>query len=147
MSGGSTVIKHKQNPSHSGIRHIALAGLLAVTGAAFAQEAPQAREDKPGADRYAILKTSTCRSAPYPMAALRDEAEGKVTVSFLIGTDGRVHDAAVSRSSGRRELDESALRALSQCVFEPAIVDGKPAEEKSSLQYVFSLGGLLPTRY
>lgn len=78
---------------------------------------------------------------------MRREAQGKVTVSFAIGTDGHVHDARVSGSSGHPDLDETALRAVRRCVFVPAVVDGKPVEEKKSSQYVFSLDLLFPSGF
>lgn len=57
----------------------------------------------------------------YP-AGLRDRRiGGTVQVSVGVGTDGRVSDVRLFRSSGQDELDEAALRAARIMEFRPAL--------------------------
>jgi protein TonB len=60
-------------------------------------------------------------------------------MSFLIGADGRVLNASVTKSSGFRDLDKAAIAALSKCVFKPGTLDGKPVESSTAVQYVWKL--------
>jgi len=48
----------------------------------------------------------------YPMEARIARAEGVVTVRYVIGVDGRVHDCIVVASSGRDDLDARTCRLL-----------------------------------
>jgi protein TonB len=48
----------------------------------------------------------------YPDSAQRAGQEGKVKVSFTVGSDGRLVDAVVTDSSGFGELDAAALAAV-----------------------------------
>ena len=87
----------------------------------------------------AVVDFSTCNKPEYPRNSQRNEEQGTVTLAFLIGVDGSVKDSKVERSSGFRDLDKAAQRGLSACRFKPALVDGKPNEQWSSVQYVWRL--------
>ena len=52
------------------------------------------------------------RCATYPIFARKMGWEGKVTISFIISSDGRARDVKVLRSSGRDLFDKSAIRAV-----------------------------------
>lgn len=60
----------------------------------------------------ARLVAGTIRDRDYPRAARRDRIQGVVTVRFTVGTDGRVSDCVVARSSGSALLDESTCRLI-----------------------------------
>lgn len=62
--------------------------------------------------RPAQLRTGTIDAADYPSRALREELEGVVEVSFVIGTDGRPTDLAVTGSSGHESLDEATVSVI-----------------------------------
>jgi protein TonB len=87
----------------------------------------------------AVVDFSTCAKPEYPRNSQRNEEQGTVTLQFLIGVDGGVKDAKIEKSSGFRELDKAALRGLSQCKFKPALVEGRPTETWSNVQYVWKL--------
>ncbi|HYD81291.1 MAG TPA: TonB family protein [Paucimonas sp.] len=87
----------------------------------------------------AVVDFSTCAKPEYPRNSQRNEEQGTVTLAFLIGVDGSVKEAKIEKSSGFRELDRAAQRGLSQCKFKPALVEGKPQEGWSSVQYVWRL--------
>lgn len=62
----------------------------------------------------------------YPQAALRGGVQGTVIVRVDIGADGRPTRVDIARSSGSRELDRAAQRAVEGWRFEPALKRGRP---------------------
>jgi TonB family protein len=80
-----------------------------------------------------------CVQPEYPKAAQREEAQGTVVLSFLIGTDGTVRDSKIKRSTGNVDLDEAARTSLQTCQFKPVVVAGKPVEAWTDVSYVWSL--------
>ncbi|MBC7456436.1 MAG: TonB family protein, partial [Massilia sp.] len=62
---------------------------------------------------------STCALPEWPKASLRNEETGTVTLSFLIGEDGRVADSKIVKSSNFRDLDKAAVTGISKCRFKP----------------------------
>lgn len=76
----------------------------------------------------------------YPMSSIRSAEEGKVALEVLVGTDGRVLDAKVARSSGSPRLDEAAVKeARAHWRLRPATRNGVPFEQWLSLGVVFRL--------
>ncbi len=63
----------------------------------------------------------------YPDSA--GDAEGAVKLSFKIGADGHVHDAAVLDSSPKGVFDSAALDGISHWVYRPRTVNGRPVEQ------------------
>jgi protein TonB len=86
----------------------------------------------------AIVNVQACKPE-YPARALRDELEGTTILSFLIGTDGRVVETRIDKSSGSRDLDNAAKAALSRCKFTPGTVDGQAQESWTKVNYVWKL--------
>ena len=82
---------------------------------------------------------STCALPEWPKASLRNEETGTVTLSFLIGEDGRVADSKIIKSSNFRDLDKAAVTGISKCRFKPGMNDGKPEKAWMSMQYVWKL--------
>lgn len=78
-----------------------------------------------------------CPKPDYPPGSRRNEEEGDVTLKFLIDDTGRIVQSEIEKSSGFSRLDEAARKALAQCEFSPAIVNGKPAESWESIKYTF----------
>jgi periplasmic protein TonB len=65
----------------------------------------------------------------YPAAARRSDMEGKVELRVLVGTDGRIKQAEIKRSSGHAVLDAAALEhALKKWRLTPASQDGVAVE-------------------
>ena len=87
----------------------------------------------------AVADFSTCDKPAYPKASQRNEETGTVTLSFLVGVDGRVADSKVLKSSGFRELDKAAQNGIGKCVFKPGSVDGKLEQAWMQMQYVWNL--------
>jgi protein TonB len=87
----------------------------------------------------AVADFNTCAKPDWPKASLRNEETGTVTLSFLIGTDGRVADSKIVKSSGFRDLDKAAIVGISKCRFKPGMNDGKPEQAWMQMQYVWTL--------
>ena len=76
----------------------------------------------------------------YPTTSIRNTEEGALSLSVLVGTDGRVHDAKVAASSGFARLDEAAVNeAKARWHLRPATRDGVPFEQWLTLRVVFRL--------
>jgi len=80
-----------------------------------------------------------CEKPEYPRTSLRNEEEGTVEIRMTIGMDGSVVESSVAKSSGFKDLDRAALKALSLCHFKPAMADGKPVQSSTSIPYVWKL--------
>lgn len=80
-----------------------------------------------------------CKSPPYPREALMAEEQGNVVISVFVGTDGKVKDSKVKKSSGSRTLDRAASRSFSLCSFKPAMKNGEPQESWYDIPYEFIL--------
>lgn len=87
----------------------------------------------------AVVDSRACAKPDYPKTALRNGDTGVVTLALLIGTDGRVADSKVEKSSGFRELDRAAQVGLGLCKFKPGTLDGAPYQSWTRMQYVWSL--------
>lgn len=73
----------------------------------------------------------------YPQAAVEKKIEGVVILSAKIAEDGKVIDAMVLRSVPG--LDEAALAAVKQWVYEPMTIKGKPVKVIFTVTVRFAL--------
>ena len=87
----------------------------------------------------AVVNSTNCEKPEYPSASRRLEEEGTVSLRFLVGSDGKVIQAEVEKSSGFKRLDEAARAGLSRCAFKPATVDGKPEQGWATMKYTWRL--------
>ncbi len=87
----------------------------------------------------ALADAGGCAKPDYPARAARNGETGTVALALLIGTDGRVSDSRVQRSSGSRELDRAAQQALSLCTFKPAMNNGAAEPGWGQIAYVWTL--------
>ncbi len=87
----------------------------------------------------ALADASGCATPAYPARAARNNESGTVVLALLIGTDGRVANARVQKSSGSRDLDKAALNALSMCQFKPGMNNGVPEAGWGQIAYVWKL--------
>jgi protein TonB len=104
----------------------AVTALLLSAAAAHASEVP------------ASFDAKACK-AEYPKASLMNEEQGAVTMSFLVAADGSVVDSKVEKSSGFKNLDKAALKALTACKFKPGTKDGSVAQTWTKVDYVWKL--------
>jgi TonB family protein len=116
----------------------------AVAAALSAQESPPSPSPTVPPSVMPVTRSpeldwQQCARAEYPKEALRNENEGTVGLVFLVNTGGQVIDSEIERSSGYRDLDIAALRAVRQCNFKPGLSDGQPVEAWVKLNYVWEL--------
>jgi protein TonB len=101
---------------------------------------PTAPTENTGKMRTAVLADANgCAKPDYPAKAMRNGEAGTVTLALLVGTDGRVADSRVQKSSGSRELDKAAVSALSMCKFKPATNGGAAEQAWAQIAYVWTL--------
>jgi len=89
----------------------------------------QARDAIAGSDRLRWITTDD-----YPSAALRQNMQGVVVVSAMIGADGKVRSCVVTQSSGSQLLDDTTCRLyIRRAHFTPARdADGNPIASQRS---------------
>ena len=88
-----------------------------------------ARDAIAGSDRLRWITTDD-----YPSAALRQNMQGVVVVSAMIGADGKVRSCVVTQSSGSQLLDDTTCRLYTRRAhFTPARdADGNPIASQRS---------------
>jgi hypothetical protein len=82
-----------------------------------------------------------CGSAQPPQALatpdpLLEEAEAnsKISVSFIIGTDGLVHSPLILESAGPSE-DRTVLHAVKSWRYRPALCNGVPTDAEAKVEF------------
>lgn len=115
----------------------------ATAGPAHAlPDAPAGPQAKAAASqvRTAVLADPhACALPDYPARAARDGISGTTLLALLVGTDGRVTASRIEHSSGSRDLDRAAVKALSLCKFKPATSNGVAEAGWAQLAYVWTL--------
>ena len=113
---------------------------VVASGPAPARVMPAAKA-KPAAlgDRAPRLIASSQIMPKYPAAALRSGEAGTVLVAATIDANGVPVDVTIDDRSGNRELDRSALQAVRQWRFQPALRDGKPVPASVRVPVEFAL--------
>ncbi|MET3134387.1 protein TonB [Oxalobacteraceae bacterium GrIS 1.11] len=99
---------------------------LSLSSAACAGETP------------ASFDAKNCK-ADYPKASLMNEEQGTVSMLFLVAADGGVLESKVEKSSGFKNLDKAAIKAISACKFKPGSKDGKPEQSWTKVDYAWKL--------
>ena len=74
----------------------------------------------------------------YPRFCREAGIEGRVLVQFVVGTDGSVTDAVISRGIGGG-CDEAALEAVKSAQFTPGRQRGRPVRVRFALPVTFRL--------
>jgi protein TonB len=90
------------------------------------------------AEVAAVFDAKNCK-AEYPKASLLNEEQGAVSMAFLVSPGGDVLDSKVEKSSGFKNLDKAALKAISACKFKPGTKDGAVAQTWTKVDYVWKL--------
>lgn len=83
--------------------------------------------------RPLVHRAGSISSTDYPPAALRAGMQGETRTLITIGTDGRVSDCRIQKSSGSALLDaHSCALVTARFVFDPALdAKGRPVEAKA----------------
>ncbi|MFN3792038.1 energy transducer TonB [Massilia sp.] len=116
---------------------VSAVAVLVLMGSASVHAGDKLVPIKASAGSPGMLRTETCARPAYPEQDLEQQHRGTVTVRFLLGVDGVVKRSLIHTSSGYPSLDEAARLAMSKCRFNPPMVDGKPVEGWTAIQYVW----------
>jgi TonB family protein len=63
------------------------------------------------------------------------DARSRITVSFIVGTDGRVHSPFILESAGASE-DQTILQAVQRWRYRPAMCNGVPTEVEAKIEFL-----------
>jgi protein TonB len=122
---------------------LALAGCVQspATRMAAAQAQPQAQAptQPPQQPRQQPLPGEDCARPVYPAEALQARMSGVSMMAFLVGSDGKVRETRLLKSSGYTILDQAAEAALKLCRFKPAVKNGHTVAAWQPVQYAWSL--------
>ncbi len=72
----------------------------------------------------------SARPIVVPLESRRNQEEGTVVLSVMLGTDGRVSEISIARSSGFPRLDRAVLNAVRDWRWSPLVRDGSPVMVK-----------------
>ena len=108
-----------------------------MSGTLYAQSVVY--ESKPG--NGVVLPAVVREVKPkYTAAAMEQKIQGSVWLSIVVGANGDVTDATVSKSLDKEfGLDDAALEASRQWKFRPATKDGQPVAVRVTLELTFTL--------
>jgi D-alanyl-D-alanine endopeptidase (penicillin-binding protein 7) len=141
-NGGDLVmrIQHLLRPAPQSLNWKTSIAMLGVAVACVSVYAEATAADKSASsDRSAIVDFKSCAKPVWPAEALAAEHTGTVQLNFLVGTNGKVKESKVDRSSGHADLDDAARTGIEKCQFRPAIKGGKAIEKWQKMQYVWTL--------
>ena len=86
----------------------------------------------------AVDRSHPLTQPAYPMSSIHLGEAGALALDILVGADGRVRDAKVSKSSGYDRLDQAAVSEAKQhWHLRPATRNGVPFEQWLTLKVVF----------
>jgi TonB family protein len=80
----------------------------------------------------------------FPAKARADSIEGWVTVSYVIGRDGRVSNVDIVAAQPRNVFESAVRRAVRSWRFEPTTVDGSAVATRKTQTIRFSLSDVQP---
>lgn len=76
----------------------------------------------------------------YPISCKEAGVQGSVILEIIIETDGTVNDhVKVLRGLDCKGMDEAAIEAVKQWLFEPIVFEGKPVTKYCTMTVKFSL--------
>jgi TonB family protein len=110
---------------------------LALTAVIGAQDSPTVY--KPG-DGVSLPQPTRQVKAEYTREAMQNRIEGKVGLSVVVLSDGKVGDVTVTESlDSVYGLDKNAVAAMKQWEFKPGVKDGKPVAVSVDVMIDFTL--------
>ena len=81
----------------------------------------------PTATNHGPVQMSEDRSCTrFPYGTLGREAHGTAKFTLNVGSDGSVHDIAMTLPSGDKDLDQAAYACVQSRTYLPALKDGQP---------------------
>jgi TonB family protein len=87
---------------------------------------------------------ASCRLPDYPAEVITQDAPLKLTLRFVVGTDGHLSQVAVAEASNWPAYDQAAVAAAASCTYVPALSKGKPVAVPMRWRVVREAGTLHP---
>lgn len=140
-NGGNLMerIQHLMRPAPRAMNWKAAVPMLGLALACMTIYAEAVAADKvAGATTTAVVDFKSCAKPIWPDGAIARKEQGAVTLSFVVGADGKAKSSEVVKSSGFTDLDEAARTGIEKCTFKPGTQAGKPFESKMKMQYVWT---------
>ncbi len=72
----------------------------------------------------------------YPQSLIKEAKPGSAKISFVVGADGKVHNAKVV-SADDPAFGDSAIEALKEWEFKPVVKDGVAVDKKVTMPFMF----------
>lgn len=99
----------------------------AASGLARGQEVARDAKDPSITERATVDQAQTAMAPDYPLEAVRNGLEGRVTISTCLDASGKPYAHAVAKSSGHVVLDQASLDWTANGMwFKPAQAAGQP---------------------
>jgi periplasmic protein TonB len=113
----------------------------AATSVSQTERAPEFVRVYPADTPRLVAPTMTHMShVRYTPEALRARVHGRVALEVTVGQDGHVRDAMITQSlDSTTGMDERAVEAVSQTVFEPGTLDGRPIAVRTTMSFDLTL--------
>lgn len=124
------------NGSHSSLR--VFDGAVSLTLHEHQIWASAAQDEQFAAIPHTARPSCAAAQPPQALATpnpLLDQPDpNKITVSFIIGADGRVHSPLILESAGASE-DRAVLDAVRSWRYRPAMCNGVPTEAEGKIEF------------
>ena len=117
MSGAAPAAKHSRAPA--AVMTTAASTHTPIASSVAENTGGEQRDEPLVESRYDVAALNNPKP-PYPLAARRQGAEGRVVLRAQVLEDGRCATVSIVRSSGYTLLDESALSTVRRWRFVPA---------------------------
>jgi TonB family protein len=109
---------------------------LAIALMLAAQDDKIYKVTEPGLTQPSILRKVEPK---YPKKTAKKKIAGTVKLTIVISAEGRAEDDVKIEKSLDPDLDESAIIAVKQWVFKPAMKDGAPVRVYATILVTFHL--------
>ena len=127
-------------------------GLLLAFGVSLqtAAGAPPASQPERAAQFVRVYASDTPRlvlpkairqpNVRYTPEALHAGVQGVITLEVTVGPDGHVRDAMIRQGlAAAPDMDDRAVAALSEWLFEPGTLDGRPVAVRTAVTFTLQL--------
>lgn len=120
---------------------VSFAGKTLEEGPQPVVPAPLPRRAAPDRPPPVVMEMKLLRGMQpdYPDDARRKNIEGHVDLAFVVGSDGRVRDVAVTQSTPAGVFDDEAIAAVRRWRYDPRREDGVPVDHPGRVRLEFRL--------
>lgn len=143
VAGSRTPVASPTDLRPSKLTAVSFAGrtLEDSTRPAVPAPVPAPTRAAPDRPKPVVMDMKLLRSTPpdYPDEARQRQLEGAVELEFIVGSDGRVKNVAVTRSTPQGVFDAEAIAAVKRWRYDPRREDGVPVDFPAKVRLQFRL--------